>query len=110
MPSRPAEDLFCRSRTSSPDGLIALEPNQIVSQFSHCCVAMIGLLGHRFQDNGLEIQRDGWIPPAQWNWIRMRNLPEQLLPIRGVKRRQACKEFVECCPQCIDICAMVDRP
>ena len=90
---------------------IIQESLQVGGQFLGGCIATRGILGHRLQDDRLQVSGNGWIDPARLGGFIQRDLAEQLLMIATVEGRPQRQKLVECHTERIDVGALVhDTP
>ena len=73
-------------RPPGPDRLVLQEAAQVVGQLLGRGVALGRVLGHRLEDDRLQLRRDRLVEPPRRPRLLEGDLPQQLLPVAGRRR------------------------
>src|SRR5207245_10150191 len=105
----PAPGLLEQIRAPRMDGLVLEETLEILRQLLGRRVALLRRLGQSLQNDGLQLDRQGFIEASRRTRLIAVNLPKKFLPIFSWKDGLQCQEFVKGRTQAVDIGAQVDQ-
>ncbi len=111
MPTAQLERPVPEGRPAGLDRFQLEEPPEVVGQIARRVVPLHRLLGHRLQDDRLQVDRHGRVEPTRRARLLQRYLAQQLLAAFPVEGRLQRQQLVERHAQRVDVAPMVDdRP
>ena len=107
MPPRPFARPLPERRPPRQNGHIFQEAPQVLGHFLRCAVTLLGRLGDRFEDDGLQIGRDGGIEAARRRRLLRGKLVQQFLAILAGEGRFQRQQFVERHAKGVNVTALI---
>src|SRR5690242_10094734 len=109
MPAGPLAEFIQRARRTGDYWPSLKKPLQILGQLLGAFIALVRLLGHRLEDDGLEINRNVPIPMSQRFGACSHSLEKKLYVAGVLGRMHEGGQLVERHAERIDVGAMIDE-
>ena len=109
VPTRPALDPLSQGRRPGADGPIRQKALQVVGQDLGAGITVPRRLGHRLEDDRLQVDGDAGHEPAWRRRLILGNLPQQGASIGARERRRQREQFVERQTKRINVGAVIDQ-
>ena len=109
VPAGPVANALRHGRPLCPDREIIHITLQIVRQIRSRRVSMTRFLGHRFEHDGFQRERDRRVDRSQRFGLVVGDLPQHCRGVFPFDRRFCREEFVQRCAERIDVRAMVHQ-
>ena len=110
VPAGPPQGPLDHAGPAGQDRLVGQEPPQVGGQLLGRRVAMGQVLGHRLQDDRLQVAGDRRVEPARRDRLVQRDLAEQLLVVAAVEGGPQRQQLVEGHAQGVDVGPLIDDP